>query len=322
MKHLLEVQDLKTTFHTRAGDARAVDNVSLYVDRGETLGIVGESGSGKSVTALSILRLLPQPPAEIEGKGIFFEDQDILSLGDEELRQLRGGKISMIFQDPMTSLNPVYSVGFQIAETVQLHLNVGRGEAHQRAIDMLTRVGIPGASKRVNDFPHHFSGGMRQRVMIAIALACNPSMLIADEPTTALDVTIQAQILDLMRGLSKEFNTAVILITHDMGVVAGMTQRVNVMYAGKVVEASSTRQLFAKPAHPYTQALLQSIPRMDDERGKRLQPIKGQPPEIINLPPGCSFAPRCFKVQPKCRVETPPLRETAPGQSAACFFPY
>ena len=243
-------------------------------------------------------------------------------LTGDQLRELRGGKMAMIFQDPMSSLNPVYSIGFQIAESVQLHLKADRKQAWQRAIEMLDRVGISGADKRAHDYPHSFSGGMRQRVMIAIALSCNPALLIADEPTTALDVTIQAQILDLMRGLSREFNTAVMLITHDMGVVAGMTQRVNVMYAGRIVEATATKQLFAKPAHPYTQALLHSIPRLDDQEGSRLNPIIGQPPDLLHLPQGCAFAPRCPKVQPRCRAETPPLMRVGDNQQAACFYPY
>ncbi len=322
MDHLLDVRGLKTTFHTRAGDVKAVDDISFYVDRGETLGIVGESGSGKSVTALSVLRLLPSPPAEIDGQNILFAGQDILALDEGKLRELRGGKISMIFQDPMTSLNPVWSIGFQIIESVQLHLKMSHSAAKDRTIEMLDRVGIPDAARRINNFPHEFSGGMRQRVMIAMALACNPALLIADEPTTALDVTIQAQILDLMRGLSREFDAAVMLITHDMGVIAGMTQRVNVMYAGKIVETASTRTLFATPSHPYTQALLHSIPRLDDDPDKRLTPIKGSPPDLMHLPQGCSFAPRCPKVQSRCRVEIPPLVEVGTGQSAACFYPY
>jgi oligopeptide/dipeptide ABC transporter ATP-binding protein len=322
MNHLLDVQNLRTTFHTRTGDVPAVSGIDFYVDRGETLGIVGESGCGKSVTALSLMRLLPMPPAEIDGEHIFFDNDDILAMDDDELRKLRGGKMSMIFQDPMTSLNPVYTVGFQIAESVQTHMHTDSKQSWSRAVEMLERVGIPNAGKRAQDYPHEFSGGMRQRVMIAIALSCNPALIIADEPTTALDVTIQAQILDLMRALSREFDTAVILITHDMGIVAGMTQRTNVMYAGKIVEAAATKQLFAMPAHPYTQALLQSIPRLDDPVGTRLMPVKGQPPDLLHLPQGCSFAPRCPKVQSRCLAEIPPLMDVGTGQKAACFYPY
>ncbi len=322
MANLLEVMNLKTTFHTRAGDVKAVDGVSFSIAPGETLGIVGESGSGKSVTALSIMRLLAVPPAEIDGDHILFEGRDVLEMSDRELRELRGGKIAMIFQDPMTSLNPVFSIGYQLMESIQLHLTTNRHQARERALEMMRRVGIPSAEKRLGNYPHEFSGGMRQRVMIAMALSCNPSLLIADEPTTALDVTIQAQILELMKGLSREFNTAVLLITHDLGVVAGMTQRVLVMYGGKIVEATDTKRLFAMPAHPYTQALLHSIPRLDEEPGTRLTPIVGAPPDLLHLPPGCSFAPRCPKRQPRCTQEVPPLETKQPGQQAACFYPY
>ncbi len=322
MTDLLTVRDLHTTFHTRAGDVPAVNGVSFTMREGETLGIVGESGSGKSVTALSIMRLLPTPPAEITGQEVLFAGQDLLEMSQDQLRALRGNKMAMIFQDPMTSLNPVFKVGFQIAESVRMHMNLGPRDSWNRAVEMLDKVGIPNAANRANDYPHEFSGGMRQRVMIAIALSCNPSLLIADEPTTALDVTIQAQILELMRALSKEFQTAVMLITHDLGVIAGMAQQVLVMYAGRLVEATDTRTLFAKPAHPYTQALLHSIPRMDDALNERLQPITGQPPDLLKMPVGCSFAPRCPKVQARCRRETPPLAEVGAGQRAACFFPY
>ncbi len=322
MEPLLEIVNLKTTFHTRAGDVPAVNGVSLAIARGETLGVVGESGSGKSVTALSTMRLLPEPPAEITADRVLFEGADLLSMSLPELRELRGGKMTMIFQDPMTSLNPVFSIGFQLMESIQVHMKVGRAAARDRAVEMMNRVGISAAEKRLTSYPHEFSGGMRQRVMIAMALSCNPSLLIADEPTTALDVTIQAQILELMRGLSREFNTAVMLITHDLGVIAGMAQRVAVMYAGRVVETTDTKRLFAKPAHPYTQALLHSIPRLDDEPGTRLTPIVGAPPDLLHLPKGCSFAPRCPKVQARCREEIPPLQSAGDEQLAACFFPY
>jgi oligopeptide transport system ATP-binding protein len=322
MDMLLDIKDLRTTFHTRAGDVKAVDGVNLSLARGETLGIVGESGSGKSVTALSTMRLLPIPPAEITAERLFFDGQDVLEMSPQELRELRGGKMAMIFQDPMTSLNPVFSIGYQLIESISIHMKANRGGARARAIEMMQRVGIPSAEKRLSSYPHEFSGGMRQRVMIAMALSCNPALLIADEPTTALDVTIQAQILELMHGLSREFNTAVMLITHDLGVIAGMAQRVAVMYAGRVVETTETKQLFAMPAHPYTQALLHSIPRLDDEPGKRLTPIVGAPPDLLHLPKGCSFAPRCPKVQQRCREEKPPLETVAPGQQAACFYPF
>ncbi len=323
MQQLLEVQDLKTHFHTRSGVVKAVDGVTFAINEGETLGIVGESGSGKSVTALSIMRLVATPPARIDEESkILFRGEDVLDMDDEELHALRGGKISMIFQDPMTSLNPVFTVGFQITETIKTHLKVPTKEAKDRTIEMMQKVRIPDAKRRVNSYPHEFSGGMRQRVMIAIALACNPQLLIADEPTTALDVTIQAQILDLMKGLSREFGTSVMLITHDLGVVAGMCQRVAVMYAGRVVEEAPTSKLFGTPAHPYTQALLHSIPRLDESKHERLVPIKGQPPDLVNLPPGCPFAPRCAKAQARCLTERPNLEAVGEHQRAACFYPF
>lgn len=322
-QNLLEVKHLKTHFHTRSGVVKAVDDVSFTIGRGEVMGIVGESGSGKSVTALSIMRLVASPPGRIaEDSEILFQGDNVLDLTEEELHQLRGSKISMIFQDPMTSLNPVFTVGFQISETIKTHLKLPPHEVAERTLEMMQKVGIPDARRRIKSYPHEFSGGMRQRVMIAIALSCNPKLLIADEPTTALDVTIQAQILDLMKGLSREFETAVMLITHDLGVVAGMCQRVAVMYAGHIMEQAPTRLLFSQPAHPYTQALLHSIPRLDKTGRQRLVPIQGQPPDLVNLPPGCPFAPRCPKVQPRCRVETPTLDAVAEEQQAACFYPF
>ena len=321
-ERLLEVQHLKTHFFTRGGVVKAVEDVSFHLDEGETLALVGESGCGKSVTSLSVMRLIDDPPGKIVGGQILFEGQDILELDQNELYKTRGGKIAMIFQDPMTSLNPVYTVGEQIAEAVRTHLKMDDKAAWNRAAEMLERVRIPEARRRLNHYPHEFSGGMRQRVMIAIALSCNPQVLIADEPTTALDVTIQAQVLDLMKGLAQEFRTATLLITHDLGVVAGTTDRVNVMYAGRIVEAAPTHQLFAAPAHPYTQALLAAVPRADTARGTRLAAIGGQPPNLVNLPPGCPFAPRCRKAQPRCREELPPLETVGPDQKAACFYPY
>jgi oligopeptide transport system ATP-binding protein len=318
---LLDVRNLQTHFFTRSGVVKAVEEVSFSLEGAETLGIVGESGSGKSVTALSVMRLIA-PPGRIVGGSILFQGNDILSMSEEQLYNVRGEKIAMIFQDPMTSLNPVYTVGFQIMEAIQAHLKLDNKAARNRAIEMMDRVRIPDARRRFDDYPHQFSGGMRQRVMIAMALSCNPQLLIADEPTTALDVTIQAQVLDLMRGLAQEFQTATMLITHDLGVVAGNTQRVAVMYAGRIVEEAPTRTLFAQPAHPYTQALLAAVPRAEAHRGQRLEAIGGQPPNLVNLPPGCPFAPRCKKVQPKCRQVRPELDPVGPNQRAACFYPY
>jgi oligopeptide transport system ATP-binding protein len=318
---LLEVQNLRTHFFTRSGVVKAVEDVNLWLDESETLGVVGESGSGKSVTALSIMRLIDKPGKIVGGK-VEFRGEDVLAMPTEDLYSLRGAKIAMIFQDPMTSLNPVYTVGYQIAEAVKLHLKLDNQAAWNRAAEMMERVRIPDARRRLRNYPHEFSGGMRQRVMIAMALSCNPQLLIADEPTTALDVTIQAQVLDLMRGLASEFRTATMLITHDLGVVAGMCQRVDVMYAGRVVEEAPTNTIFAKPAHPYTQALLAAVPRADVPRGTRLAAIKGQPPNLVNIPPGCPFAPRCPKVQPRCRQERPLLETVGPEQKAACFYPY
>ena len=322
-ENLLEVNNLKTYFFTRGGVVKAVDDVTFSMKPGETLGVVGESGCGKSVTALSVMRLVANPPGKIVGGEISFNGENILEKNQDELTNLRGSKMSMIFQDPMTSLNPVFNVGFQIAETVKRHRKgVSNDQAWKRAVEMLDLVRIPDAKKRAKNYPHEFSGGMRQRVMIAIALACNPQLLIADEPTTALDVTIQAQILELMKGLSKEFGTAVMLITHDLGVVAGTCEHVNVMYAGHVVESAPVQQIFEKPAHPYTVGLLNSIPRLNEGRGSRLTPIKGQPPDLTNPPPGCPYAARCPKVQERCRRERPELMPVGRGeQVAACFYP-
>jgi oligopeptide/dipeptide ABC transporter ATP-binding protein len=322
-ENLLEVKNLKTYFFTRGGVVKAVDDVSFGIKPGKTLGVVGESGCGKSVTALSIMRLVASPPGKIVGGEINFEGENILEKNMDELTDLRGSKISMIFQDPMTSLNPVFTVGFQIQETVLRHRKgISKDQAWKRAVEMLDLVRIPDAKRRAKNYPHEFSGGMRQRVMIAIALACNPKLLIADEPTTALDVTIQAQILELMKGLSKEFDTAVMLITHDLGVVAGTCEWVNVMYAGHVVESAPVKQIYETPAHPYTVGLLHSIPRLDDQRGIRLTPIGGQPPDLLNPPPGCPYAPRCPKVQSRCLKERPELMPVGRGeQTAACFYP-
>jgi oligopeptide/dipeptide ABC transporter ATP-binding protein len=321
--NLLEVNNLKTYFFTRGGVVKAVDDVSFVMRPGQTLGVVGESGCGKSVTALSVMRLVANPPGKIVGGDIIFDGENIMEKSEDELTDLRGSKISMIFQDPMTSLNPVFTVGYQIAETVKRHRkDVNNDQAWKRAVEMLDLVRISDAKRRAKNYPHEFSGGMRQRVMIAIALACNPRLLIADEPTTALDVTIQAQVLDLMKGLSQEFGTAVMLITHDLGVVAGTCQYVNVMYAGHVVESAPVKQIFDTPAHPYTTGLLQSIPRLNEDRGARLTPIAGQPPDLSNPPVGCPYAPRCPKVQSRCRQERPELMPVDRGeQVAACFYP-
>jgi peptide/nickel transport system ATP-binding protein len=315
---LLELRDLRTYFTGDSGEFRAVDGVSLSIAPGRTLGVVGESGSGKSVTALSIMGLVPQPPGRIAGGEVLFEGVDLLSLEADALRDLRGAALAMIFQEPMTSLNPAFPVGDQIAEVVLRHRPVGRREARERAIEMLRRVRIPAPEKRFADYPHRLSGGMRQRVMIAMALACDPKLLIADEPTTALDVTIQAQILDLLRRLREETGTAIMLITHDLGVIAELAHDVVVMYAGKIVEHAPVAALFATPQHPYTIGLLGSIPRLDD-RAPRLTAIAGAVPQGQTMPGGCRFHPRCPFAVAQCRSDEPPLEEVMPGQWAACW---
>ena len=320
MPRLLEVDNLKTQFFTQDGVVKAVDGVSFALDRGETLGIVGESGCGKSITALSIMRLIPTPPGKIVAGQVLLDGQDVLTMSEEEVRHIRGNRVAMVFQDPMTSLNPVLTIGRQIGEALQLHLGMTKPQARQRAIELLRMVGIPNPEQRVDQYPHQFSGGMRQRVMIAMALSCNPDVLIADEPTTALDVTIQAQILDLMRALQQERGTAVILITHDLGVVAGMTDRINVMYAGHIVETAPTEELFADPRHPYTLGLLKSIPRLNADRKTKLEPIRGLPPDLIDLPNMCPFQPRCQFAQEICGAQRPLLREVTTGHRVACHF--
>ncbi len=315
---LLSVQHLKTQFFTPGGVVKAVDDVSFDLQAGETLGIVGESGCGKSVTSMSIMRLI-SPPGKIVGGKIIFEGRDLLTLGDAEMRHVRGKEIAMIFQDPMTSLNPVLTIGRQITESVELHLKLNGRAAQIRAAELLALVGIPSPQKRLADYPHQFSGGMRQRVMIAMALSCDPNLLIADEPTTALDVTIQAQILELIGRLRDEFHMAVMLITHDLGVVAGMADRIIVMYAGHIVEEALAADLYHDPRHPYTLGLLRSVPRLDANRRSRLIPIGGLPPDLVDVPPGCPFAPRCNFAVDESLKERPELRLVAPNHTVACW---
>src|SRR3989440_5756168 len=317
--NLLSVRDLRTYFETEDGTVRAVGGVSFDLKRGETLGIVGESGSGKSVTNLSIIRLIPSPPGRIVSGEVLFHGQDIMSLTPEEVRHIRGKRISMIFQDPMTSLNPFMRISRQLGEITELHLGHTREQAYEHAVRMLETVGIPEARARVDSYPHEFSGGMRQRVMIAMALSCEPELLIADEPTTALDVTIQAQILELIKKLKHETGTSVILITHDLGVVAGMTDHVIVMYAGKIFEQAPTAELFACPGNPYTKGLLRSVPDPTVEQ-EQLYQIPGLPPDLANLPEGCPFAPRCDRVEEICRREFPPFVELKAGHYSLCHF--
>ncbi|MBU2699004.1 oligopeptide transport system ATP-binding protein [Sporomusaceae bacterium BoRhaA] len=312
MKPILEVQDLAVTFNTYAGEVRAVQQVSFAVHPGEAIGIVGESGCGKSVTAHSIMGLIPHPPGQVVGGKILFNSTDLLELSEQAMIKIRGNEIGMIFQDPMTSLNPVLTVGKQITESLKLHKRMTSGQAMAKAVDLLQVVGIPAAEKRLKDYPHHFSGGMRQRVMIAMALACNPKLLIADEPTTALDVTIQAQILDLIKDLKQQFNTAVIMISHDLGVIASLCNRVIVMYAGKVAEAGSVYDVFHNPQHPYTWGLLKSLPRLDADQKASLSVIDGQPPDLLQPPNGCPFHPRCphaMKVCTECYPDTTQLND-------------
>lgn len=319
MPPLLSVRGLKTYFQSEEGLVPAVDGVSFDLKKGGTLGIVGESGSGKSVTSLSIMRLIPSPPGKIVDGEILFEGEDLLKKSPAEMRKIRGNDISMIFQEPMTSLNPVFTIGDQIMEAIILHQKLDKKEAREKAIDMLRLVGIPEPQRRVDEYPHQLSGGMRQRVMIAMALSCNPKLLIADEPTTALDVTIQAQILDLMRKLRDELGTSIILITHDLGVIAEMVEEVIVMYAGKIVERTDVRSLFRDPKHPYTEGLLGSLPKLG-EKADRLQTIEGVVPSPFNMPTGCRFHPRCQYARDICREEQPELLTLGEGHEAACFI--
>ncbi|RME78903.1 MAG: ABC transporter ATP-binding protein [Chloroflexi bacterium] len=319
MATLLEVKDLRTQFYTQDGVVHAVNGISYTLNEGETLGIVGESGCGKSVGVMSLIRLIPSPPGKIVGGQVLFEGRDLLKVSDEEIRSIRGHKISMIFQDPMTSLNPVLTIGRQISEALELHLGMDKKQARNRAIELLEMVGIPSAADRIDDYPHQFSGGMRQRVMIAMGLSCNPQLLIADEPTTALDVTIQAQIVDLVKRLRDEIGMAVIWITHDLGVVAGLADRVIVMYAGYIVEEAPVIELYEAPRHPYTKGLLESLPRLDEERPEKLKSIEGLPPDLIDFPQGCPFYARCNYRIDKCLSAMPPLETVGVGHRVACY---
>ena len=319
MGTLLSVRDLKTQFHTHEGVVKAVDGVTYDVEEGETLGLVGESGCGKSVSALSLMRLIADPPGRIVGGEIMFEGRDVLKLSEDEMRSIRGNKMAMIFQEPMTSLNPVLTIGRQLSEAVELHMKLNKAQGRKRAVELLEMVGIPEADRRVDDYPHQFSGGMRQRVMIAMGMSCNPKLLLADEPTTALDVTIQAQVLEIVQKLCSEMGTAVVIITHNLGVVARYADRVNVMYAGKIIERADAAELYSNPSHPYTLGLLHSVPRLDQAMKEKLDPIEGLPPDLINLPPGCPFVPRCKFAKPKCMEVYPPLFEVGKDHTAACW---
>ena len=319
MAVLLQVKDLATQFFTDDGVVKAVDGVTYDIEEGETLALVGESGCGKSVSALSVMRLIPNPPGRIVNGEVFFEGEDLLKMSDADMRHIRGNRIAMIFQEPMTSLNPVLTIGRQITESLELHLSMDRQAARERAAELLYLVGIPDGARRLDDYPHQFSGGMRQRVMIAMGLTCNPRLLIADEPTTALDVTIQAQILELIQRLSRELGLAVLIITHNLGVVARYAHRVNVMYAGKIIERGSAEDIYRRPKHPYTLGLLKSVPRLDQSRREKLDPIQGMPPDLVNLPAGCSFRPRCTFNVDRCAEDIPPLTIVGDVHQAACW---
>ena len=319
MAELLNVKDLETRFRTQEGVVHAVNGVSFKLNEGETLGIVGESGCGKSVSVLSTLRLIPMPPGEIVGGTVDFQGKDLLKLSHEELRHVRGAQIGFVFQDPMTSFNPVHTIGRQLMEPLEIHLNMNKQQAWDRAVELLTMVQIPNAEDRMKDYPHQFSGGMRQRAMIAMALSCSPQILIADEPTTALDVTIQAQIIDLVKSLRDELGMAIIWITHDLGVVAGLAERVNVMYAGYIVEESKVKDIYQSPEHPYTLGLLKSLPRLDMEEKKRLVSIEGVPPVLFKIPKFCPFVSRCTYRVEKCLQENPPLLPVGKDHKAACW---
>ncbi|MFF3262855.1 ABC transporter ATP-binding protein [Streptomyces sp. NPDC002932] len=316
---LLEVRDLHVEFHTRDGVAKAVNGVNYSVSEGETLAVLGESGSGKSVTAQAIMGILDMPPGKISGGEILFKDRDLLKLKKEERRKIRGQEMAMIFQDALSSLNPVLTVGEQLGEMFVVHRGASRKDAKAKAVELMDRVRIPAAKERVGNYPHQFSGGMRQRIMIAMALALEPSLIIADEPTTALDVTVQAQVMDLLAELQRELNMGLILITHDLGVVADVADKIAVMYAGRIVETSPVHDIYQAPAHPYTQGLLRSIPRLD-QKGRELYAIKGLPPNLLHIPPGCAFNPRCPMAQDVCRTDVPPLFDVAKNRQSACYF--
>jgi len=317
---LLDVQDLHTQFSISGGVVRAVDGVSWDVRAGETVALVGESGCGKSVSALSVMRLVSQPAGRIVGGRIIFKGRDLLQLSDEDMRAVRGREIGMIFQEPMTSLNPVLTVGRQLTEPTEIHFGISPAESRARAIELMGMVGISDPERRLRQYPHQFSGGMRQRMMIAMALACEPALILADEPTTALDVTIQAQILELMKDLSRRLGVAMLIITHNLGVVARYADRVNVMYAGKIVEQGTAREIYKNPRHPYTRGLLRSVPRLDEPRRSKLDPIPGQPPDLSRLPQGCAFAPRCTYAVARCRAEAPHLQSVSPDHLASCWL--
>ncbi len=319
MAKLLEVNNLTTHFFTQDGVVKAVDGITYDLEEGEVLGVVGESGCGKSVHALSIMRLVPSPPGRTVAGEVIFEGENLLEMDDSEMRNIRGNRIAMVFQEPMTSLNPVLTIGRQLTETLELHQGMNKQQARDRAAELLQTVGIPDAARRLVDYPHQFSGGMRQRVMIAMALSCNPKLIIADEPTTALDVTIQAQILELMQDLARDFGTAMIIITHNLGVVARYADNVNVMYAGNIIETGSAEEIYHNPRHPYTLALLNSVPRLDASERVKLDAIEGLPPDLVNLPEGCSFAPRCKYIYERCVEETPVLEIAAEGHTSACW---
>ncbi|MFE6841321.1 ABC transporter ATP-binding protein [Streptomyces sp. NPDC057686] len=316
---LLEVRDLHVEFRTRDGVAKAVNGVNYSVDEGETLAVLGESGSGKSVTAQAVMGILDVPPGKIAGGEILFKGKDLLKMKEDERRKIRGAEMAMIFQDALSSLNPVLSVGAQLGEMYEVHRGMSRKDSKAKAVELMDRVKIPAARERVGDYPHQFSGGMRQRIMIAMALALEPSLIIADEPTTALDVTVQAQVMDLLAELRRELNMGLILITHDLGVVADVADKIAVMYAGRIVEAAPVHEIYAAPAHPYTRGLLDSIPRLD-QKGQELYAIKGLPPNLLAIPPGCAFNPRCPMAQAVCRTDVPPLAQAGPDRASACFF--
>ncbi len=319
MHTLLEVRDLKTHFFTPEGVVKAVDGISYEVKEGETVALVGESGCGKSVSVLSIMRLIPKPQGRIIGGQIIFDGKDLLKLDDGGIRGIRGKEMAMVFQEPMTSLNPVLTIGRQLTETLEIHLKMGKSQAKNRAMELLRLVGIPDAEQRLSQYPHQFSGGMRQRMMIAMALSCNPKLILADEPTTALDVTIQAQILELLKDLSQRFGVAIIIITHNLGIVARYADRMNMMYAGKLIERGTCKEIYHNPRHPYTIGLLRSVPRLDQPRKTKLDPIEGQPPEMVNLLPVCSFLDRCKFAIERCAKEAPPLMTAGEGHLSACW---